>query len=120
MEDFSIARSGDDVVVSMNGELDEARLADVASIGTEALAQARDRSRRIVVDLARVAFMDSLALGALIAMRNEADRARIRFAVRALQPQVQRLLEMTELTDYLAVEAPAVQAPAVDVHFTGQ
>lgn len=99
---FSSSRSDGVVIVSLHGELDLANVGAVRSIAQQALDA--PHVARIVVDLADVAFMDSTILGALVALRTDADRCAIGLALRNVQPLVRRLLTITGLDGVFAVE----------------
>jgi anti-anti-sigma factor len=78
----------------LRGELDIAVAEDVIEQGLAALQSAGDQ---LTIDLAAVPFMDSSALGALVAIRNAAAAANQTVVVRHLQPSVRRIFEITGL-----------------------
>ena len=95
------AGSDDEVLSTLGGYFDIAQAKQLRTQGQQALDLAQMQAMRLVLNLARVAFMDSTALNSLVAQRNEADQVRIRFALRNLQPQILHLLELTNMTDFL-------------------
>jgi anti-anti-sigma factor len=91
-------RSADAAIVSASGEVDafvapelEAALADV------------DGDTRLVVDLARVTFMDSTALGAVVRAARECDRRGVSLRVLLPQGLARRIFEITALYTALPV-----------------
>ena len=75
------------------GELDLAVADEFKEAGLAALTPAADT---LVIDLHGVTFMDSTALGALIAIRNAAGE-HYAFVVQNAQPNVRRIFEITGL-----------------------
>ena len=68
----------------------------------------------IVVDLARLMFIDSTGLGVLVRAQRAADERGIRLAVRNPGPQTQRLLSLTGLDAHLVLpgQAPGPKSSA--------
>src|SRR5688500_17046571 len=87
----SVEASRDRFVISVAGEI------DAATVGAlQAAIEAVDGSdcTSIVVDLARVSFMDCRGLNALLIGRRELARRIIELHVRNAQPQARRLFEI--------------------------
>ncbi|MFF7858082.1 anti-sigma factor antagonist [Streptomyces sp. NPDC007904] len=55
----------------------------------------------LILDLARVDFCDSSALGAFVEINRRRSDAGRRFALTGVQPEVRRILELTRLTSVL-------------------
>jgi anti-sigma B factor antagonist len=87
-------------VVRLSGDLDI-----VTSDGVKReLTQLVDAGHvALELDLAEVGFVDSSGLGVLVAIHRHAETQGGRFVVRAVTPQVQRLLDITRLGDLLTV-----------------
>ena len=95
-----VAVDGGTAVVRLAGELDLYNAEQLR----EGLARALDsKPERLVVDLERVAFIDSTALGVLIeARRGLADGSKFRLAAPGLE--VRRALEISGLHRHFAVD----------------
>jgi anti-sigma B factor antagonist len=99
---IDVERPGDALVVRPHGELD----LNTTSELERALLGALERKPRIlIVDLGAVEFMDSTGLRALLMAAEQADTAGHEFAVVQGPPQVQRLLDLTKVSDVLRVVA---------------
>jgi anti-sigma B factor antagonist len=84
------------------GELDLAVADEFREAGLAALTPAVGS---LVIDLHGVTFMDSTALGALIAIRNAAGEHHA-VMVQNAQPNVQRIFEITGLADIFESHEP--------------
>ncbi|HZQ16555.1 MAG TPA: STAS domain-containing protein [Gaiellaceae bacterium] len=89
---------GDTVVVNLVGELDLYNAEEVRAGLLDALAL---EPRRIVVDMADVAFVDSTALGVLIEARSRLGRDGLLLA--APQIETRRALQVSGLDRHLPV-----------------
>jgi anti-anti-sigma factor len=66
-----------------------------------------ERQKDVIVDLARVTFIDSMTLGALTAGAKQVrGRGRSFSVMRVASPEVRRAFEITGLDDYLLVALP--------------
>jgi anti-anti-sigma factor len=92
-------------VLTLGGEADLAVAADIVKLGTAALQQ--QRTNAVVVDLSGVTFMDATSLGALIELRNAADKLGKPLRLHGIPPRVQRLLDLTGLSDHFASSGQA-------------
>ena len=95
-----VERDGQAVVVSGHGELDAFTAEDLA----DALAQAGDGSAdRLVIDLTRVSFMDSTALGLVVRKVNES--LDVGGGARVVLPEssARRIFEITTLDRVLPI-----------------
>lgn len=104
--EFSVSRhqTGDVVTIAPNGEID---LETVDAVRRE-FASACAEARNITLDLRAVSFMDSSGLRVLIESQRDADAAGLTFAIVRGPASVQRLLELSGITDRLNfVAAPA-------------
>ena len=81
----------DVTVVTVIGVLDAASLTDVST----ALTDAQRGSRRVIVDLSEVTFMDSRGLGALLAANERSREGAAPIAVYKPSDPVRRLLEVS-------------------------
>lgn len=89
----SVERNGDAVVVSLAGELDLYNAHEVRSALLDECARSPER---LVVDLSRVEFIDSTALGVLIEARAKLPNRRA-FLIAAPRVQTRRTLEISGL-----------------------
>lgn len=100
-------RSGDTAWVRPVGELD----IDTAPALEDALAAEREAgSRRLVLDLRRLTFMDSTGLRLVIRWDTAARQQGFEFAVVPGQEAVQRVIKLTGMDDYLTVAEPPADA----------
>lgn len=89
--------------IALHGELDFARAEGIVTAATEAMAA--DGVTRLVIDMSGVAFVDSTALGAFIAVHSHAREAGVEIALVEANHRVRRLLEVTRLGSFFATEA---------------
>ncbi|MFL5955468.1 MAG: STAS domain-containing protein [Gaiellaceae bacterium] len=93
-----VEEQGGSVIVRLGGELDLYNADDIR----RALAQAIDsRPEKIVVDMAKVEFVDSTALGVLIEARSKLGRPGLMLA--APQLETRRTLQVSGLDRHLPV-----------------
>ncbi|MCU1370311.1 MAG: anti-anti-sigma factor [Ilumatobacteraceae bacterium] len=96
------ARSGPETTLALTGELDPATAPELDAHLRELIADAGVRS--VVLDLAGITFLDSSGLRSLVAA-NDALRARsASLVLRAPSSNIRRVLEVTGLTELIAVE----------------
>ena len=88
------------VEIQAGGDLDMAATFKLEPEVERLLAQ--DGVRRLVLDLADVRFIDSAGIGALLSIRERADRLRVELAVTNVPAQVERVLELTGAKDLVA------------------
>jgi len=101
---------GDRLRIALEGEMDLANADSAASIVSEAL----DSGKRVVIDLAKLEFLDSSGLALVVeAMRNGGERLSFLPSEHAA---VHRLLSLTGLDERMRIEpaAPAVPVVAPD------
>ena len=111
---LSTARVGDGTyIVSVNGELD---LHTVGQLETELDAAVAHGARRLVVDLACVSFMDSTALGALVAAHRTLRLASGELCIVSDDPRVVRVFEITGLDRSLRLRPSLTDAISELVH----
>jgi anti-sigma B factor antagonist len=89
-----------DLVVSISGEVDLVTASDLR----QALAQALERSSRLVVDVGDVTFIDSTGLSALADAHRRAHDAGGAMILRRPSPMLKRLLQITRLDTLLTVD----------------
>ena len=98
---FNADRTGDTGVVKLAGQLVMA-----ATVTREPELERLTRetaARALVVDMDGVEFMDSSALGLLLATRQRLQTEDVRFVVANPSPPVRRLLELTGAGDTLSI-----------------
>jgi anti-sigma B factor antagonist len=100
-------------VIEIEGELDLARAPDLKWILLDALEAG---ATQLVLDLSRVTFIDSTAIGVLIGV-NRSLEVGSRLAIASLQPQVMRIFEVSGMGDVFAIFAKVDDALA---HVRGQ
>jgi anti-sigma B factor antagonist len=95
---IALRREADRVVMILDGELDMAsapllqRALEGAEIGPETM---------IVLDLQALQFIDSTGLRAVLSLRERCRERGQQFAVTRGSPQVQRLLDITGVSEHL-------------------
>ncbi|MDP9181443.1 MAG: anti-sigma factor antagonist [Actinomycetota bacterium] len=96
------------VVVIPVGEVDLATVPAFRALVDEALSVG---TGTVTVNLAGVGFMDARGLSVLVAAARELRGSGRQLVIRGPSPQIRRLFEITDLTEYLGVEPlPAVSA----------
>jgi anti-sigma B factor antagonist len=94
-----VERNGNAIVVSLAGELDLYNAEAVRSVLLEECAR---RPERVVVDLSRVVFIDSTALGVLIEARTKLENRRA-FLLASPAVETRRALEISGLDRHFAM-----------------
>ena len=97
------------MIVRLTGDFDLGAVASVRSVFHDVV---RDGWPIVLVDLEAVAFVDSAALGVLIGLHRRCRMKNGQCVLVAAQPEVVRLLEVTDL-DKLFLAATSVEAAAV-------
>ena len=105
----SIEHAGGAVVVALAGELDLYNSGDVRAV---LLACSEEQPERLIVDLGRVSFIDSTALGVLIEARSRLSDRRT-FMLASPQLAARRALEVSGLDRHFEVYASRDDALAV-------
>jgi anti-sigma B factor antagonist len=98
---FTADRAGETTVVTLGGELDMAATFRLEP-ELERLSRNDDVSA-LVIDMQDVAFMDSSALGLLLATQHRLRAEGLRFLLANPSGSVRRMLELTGVADALAV-----------------
>lgn len=108
MSTFRIEARSDErrCTLILSGEADIAVADEIERLGTASLAE--PSTFELVLDLHDVTFMDSTALGAVIELQNLAKRLQKHFRLARPSARVQRILQVTGLSDAfdVAVESP--------------
>ena len=97
----------DGYVVSVAGELD---LATTGRLGEELDRTAARGARRVIVDLAGLTFMDSVALGVLTAAARRLRDDDGVFVVVSQDPRILRVFELTGLDRVFRIERSLAEA----------
>ncbi|BBH67583.1 hypothetical protein ACTI_42680 [Actinoplanes sp. OR16] len=97
--EWTIAKENDTLVLAPEGDLDVAN----AAVLRQVLQQALDSGdcTRLDVDMSAVTFLDSSALGVLVAARRAAAAKDVTLRIREPGPMVRMVLEVTNLYDSL-------------------
>jgi anti-sigma B factor antagonist len=106
-----VERNGDTVVVMLAGELD---LYNAHEVRETLLAECEREPNRLVVDLSRVAFIDSTALGVLIEARAKLANRRA-FLLAAPAVETRRALEISGLDRHFALHETLEEALAAEL-----
>ncbi len=94
---IDVVPDGDTVSVSLTGEIDFGNVAQLRA----ALIEASGIGFHVVVDLAGVSFVDSMALGVLVQAKRSVEHDGGRFVVRNSTPPVRRVLSVAGIEQYL-------------------
>lgn len=84
-------------VLLVSGSVDLDSREKLLAAGRESLG--RDDVDGLILDLARVSFMDSTGIGAFVELSRDAEDRGATFAIRNPSPRVQRLVELVGLAD---------------------
>ena len=99
---------GTDAWVVLHGDLDVANIADFES----ALAVAARCSQRYVfVELATLTFIDATGIGAIVRAANALRCESRRLKLLGAAGQVQYILDLTGMSEYLGIEAALLDQP---------
>jgi len=98
---ITVIRNGDGMVVHLSGELDLAAAAAFRRCLHALSAQC------VVLDFTHVTFLDSTALGVLVAARKRADHDGGNIVLHGVQPVQMKVLEIVGLTKYLSFDGDA-------------
>jgi anti-anti-sigma factor len=89
-------------IVRLQGEIDIASVADLEAV----LLRPRPRGQRVVLDLARLRFMDSTGLRILLRARSAALAGRWEVSLRNVPPTIARLFALSGVQELLPLELP--------------
>jgi anti-anti-sigma factor len=92
---FNVSRSNGSSVVVVAGEIDMATAPELANVLNDFAQES------VIVDLSAVTFMDSSGLATLADANKRMRHAGGRLAIDRVQPSVQRVLEITHLTELI-------------------
>jgi anti-anti-sigma factor len=98
---ISSAVDGGTVSISLQGELD---LASARQLETRLAEVEREAPARLIVDLSRLAFIDSTGLRLLLQADARARERGCELVLRPGEPSVQRVFEVTGALDVLRFE----------------
>jgi anti-anti-sigma factor len=100
-------------VVRLDGDFDLYSGAEVRTAVEPLIAR---NGNAVYLDLARVTFLDSSGLGTLVGLQKVANRAHARFILCAPSPQLQKIMDVTNLRDAFTIvsEVPGVEESSVD------
>jgi anti-sigma B factor antagonist len=93
-------QSAGDIVIRLHGDVDLDSHLEVERTIVEAVESGVER---VVVDLSDVPFLDSSGVRALLKARQEAVRSRCELTVRAPQPIVAQVLQLTRVAPLLGL-----------------
>ena len=100
---FSADRTDDTIVVTLTGQFD---MAATFTLEPELERLTRDTATSaLVVDMHDVEFMDSSALGLLLATQQRLQTENVRFEIANSSTPVRRLLELTGAGDTRSIDA---------------
>ena len=97
---FTSRRIDASVEIQASGDLDMATTFKLEPEVERLLAQ--DGVRRLVLDLSDVTFIDSAGIGALLSIRERAERLRVEMALTNVPAHVARVLDLTGTSGLVA------------------
>jgi anti-sigma B factor antagonist len=107
---IDVSQPSDDLcLVALSGELD---LSGAPELSQALAAVAETPGRRVVVDLSRLAFMDSMGLRVLITGAKAVESTGGTMTLVGPRPNVQRLFEIVRLAEVISIEPSADRALA--------
>ncbi len=99
--DFKTTNTNDETRVWLAGRLeftDHDKLHDLVELLGQAI------SRRLVIDLSELGFIDSAGLGMLLILQEEAEIRQIKMVVRGPAGEVKRSIELARLNEIVTIE----------------
>jgi anti-anti-sigma factor len=90
--------------VHLAGEVDIRTASEAQQRVTAALTA--EKPEVLVVDLEHVSFLDSVGIGFLVGLSQQARDVGVALRLRSLQPQVHRVIAATGLVGVLEIETP--------------
>jgi anti-sigma B factor antagonist len=106
---IDITTQDSSATISPVGEIDLDTVGLLSACLADTIAAGADH---VVVDFARVSYIDSAGLGALVGAHNKLSAAGGALVLRCEQPRVMRLLTITGLTRLFTIESAGQTAPA--------
>src|SRR4051812_22966992 len=103
-----IRRSGDAVLASLVGEIDLHNSPQVRVALLETLA--REKPKRLILNLAGVPYMDSSAIAVLVESLQKLRKTGGKISLTSLQPRVKGLLEIARLDAIFVITASEEEA----------
>lgn len=94
------------VILTIQGRLDVGNQAEFLARADQALQE----SPFLIVDLGQADFLDSSALGALVALANRARNAGGALWLTAVPPQIERILTLLKLDQFFEIHADVAEA----------
>jgi anti-sigma B factor antagonist len=98
--DFEVEERDDATVVHVRGDLDAS---GAPALRAQLVSTIETAPRRVVLDLSRVDFVDSLGLSMLVAAHRRAEEVGIELHLASPSPASRRVLEITRLTDLFTI-----------------
>ena len=100
---------GDPYLIALEGELDSS---NAEAVETEFTLAEESAAKRIVLNLSRLAFIDSTGLRMLVMAKRRSDADADRLRIRPGKDQVTRVMALTGIDSYLHVEQDDGPSPA--------
>ena len=96
-----VERDGDEAIVRIDGEIE---FATAPRLRSELLDLAQDGATPVILDLSNVPFLDSAGISLLIQAKKRLDAAGSDLVLRAPQPNIRRVLEISGVTELFRIE----------------
>jgi anti-sigma B factor antagonist len=106
---MDVATQGDRIVLVLAGDID---IHSAPQVRERLVALQGDGSTAVVVDLAGVNFLDSSALGALVAAHRQLHDAGGTLSLAGARPHVRKVFQITRLTEVIPVYESVEEACA--------
>ena len=101
--------AGDPYVIALEGELD---YANAGAVESELTLAEESAAKRIVLNLNRLAFIDSTGLRVLVIAKRRSDADADRLRIRPGKDQVSRVMALTGIDSYLRFEQDDRRSPS--------
>ncbi|MCA9734922.1 MAG: STAS domain-containing protein [Deferribacteres bacterium] len=95
-----VAKTNDATVITLQGELDVNNVEDLKTVIESELS---DGTGKILIDLNKVTYMDSAALGVLVAGLKRARLSNAQFKLANVKGNVENIFKLTRLTKFFEI-----------------
>jgi anti-sigma B factor antagonist len=105
--ELKIRKSEEIYVIDVQGELDLYNAYKLKELLTKML---ENKIERFVINLDEVEYIDSSGIGVLIYISSTVKKSNLKLAITNIHGSVQKVMELTKLTDYFPITATLDEA----------
>jgi anti-sigma B factor antagonist len=98
--ELTIRKSEEIYIIDVQGELDLYNAYKLKELLTKMLEK---KIERFIINLDEVGYIDSSGIGALIYISSTVNKANLKLAITNIHGSVQKVMELTKLTDYFPI-----------------